>query len=197
MLCISCAGKLQAQGKPFLRLFGKKPIFDEVGFQTGFGYETASNRVPEGVYRPTYLMAHLANHFLTDSARKNAWGVPLFYAEPQINPVWVQLPDGSMQLEWEFGINNGLKHTLQIHPKAALFIFVGSGPHFFTMRTQNQQRGFIFSDCFGAGVQIWLSSKSSFNANFRIRHMSNLEIMQPNSGINTYNFHWGWSWWLD
>jgi len=184
------------QGVKFTSLFTKKPLFDEVGFTTGFGFGSNAQSLPEGTYRPIYFMGYFANHLLKPEFRNEAWGFPMFYVEPQFNLVTVQKPNGELNQEIEFGINNGFKQTFKFADFFQIFILVGSGPHFISVETTKQEKGFIFSDCFGAGGQWVFKSNLTLNLGFRLRHMSNAELFYPNGGINTYNYHFGFSYYL-
>ena len=65
---------------------------------------------------------------------------------------------------------------------------LGSGPHFITAEVSRQANGFIFSDNLALGSFVKLSEKDLFlNLQFKIRHLSNAELKNPNAGINTWN----------
>ncbi|MFN0048605.1 MAG: acyloxyacyl hydrolase [Cytophagales bacterium] len=181
------------QGVPFTSLFHKKPVFDEIGFTTGFGFGSNPSSLPEGTYRPIYFMGYFANHLLKSEFRNTAFAIPYFYVEPQFNLVYIQKPNGAIDQSFEFGINNGLKQNLRFSDFFQTFILIGTGPHFIAIDTEKQKKGFIFSNCVGAGMQFFVQKNISLICSFRIKHMSNLELFQPNSGINSYNFHLGFT----
>lgn len=181
------------QGVRFTSLFTKKPMFDEVGFSTGFGFGSNAQSLPEGTYRPIYFMGYFANHLLREEFRKTYRTLPFFYVEPQFNIANVEYPDGKLKQYYEFGINNGFKQNFKITEYLHLYILIGTGPHFISIDTEKQKKYFIFSNCMGFGMQLYLKNRISIMSSFRIKHMSNLQLFLPNSGINSYNFHFGFS----
>ncbi|MDX2189750.1 MAG: acyloxyacyl hydrolase [Bacteroidota bacterium] len=170
----------------------------EVGFISGYGYGISQNSVPEGNYQPLYFMGHFGldlNKFVKNPFFQKA--IFTLYSEPQINVVYISSWEtGNTFQEYEFGINSGFKLMYPIYKGFYIAFLGGSGPHSITTHTVRQYRGFAFSDNFGYGAYLFLNKKVSFSAMFRLRHMSNLNIFTPNSGINTYNFHFGLSWWI-
>ncbi|MBK9016863.1 MAG: acyloxyacyl hydrolase [Saprospiraceae bacterium] len=106
------------------------------------------------------------------------------YLEPQL--VWVHFSPKDKK-EWEFGSNLGLEYRLNVSDKTAIIAAIGSGPHFITVETRQQHRGFIFSDNFTAGLHQKLGdSGTNFDLKFRFRHISNLNFAKPNIGIDSW-----------
>ncbi|MDX2196447.1 MAG: acyloxyacyl hydrolase [Cytophagales bacterium] len=167
--------------------------YKEYGFNTGIGLPFSAYSVPEGSYKPIYFMLHMGAPIYHNFADINKRQIITLYSEPQINYVHFELKSGEVLHEWEFGINSGLKFIIPINNILNIYLLGGAGPHYFTATIQKQVQGFIFSDCIGHGVYINTSSHSAIHMEFRIRHMSNLDIQKPNNGINNVNFHVGWS----
>jgi hypothetical protein len=106
-----------------------------------------------------------------------------WYFEPQFNLVRTPRP-----LDIEFGANLGLRNYIRINNNFLLYQMLGSGPHFITAEVSRQANGFIFSDNLALGSFVRLSEKDLFlNLQFKIRHLSNAELKNPNAGINTWN----------
>ncbi len=106
------------------------------------------------------------------------------YLEPQL--VWVHFSPKD-KTEWEFGSNLGLEYRLNVSDKTAITAAIGSGPHFITVHTRQQKRGFIFSDNFTAGILQKLNDDGlNLDLKFRFRHISNLVFGKPNIGIDSW-----------
>ncbi|MBI5915308.1 MAG: acyloxyacyl hydrolase [Bacteroidetes bacterium] len=106
------------------------------------------------------------------------------YLEPQL--VWVHFsPKGKK--EWEFGSNLGFEYRLNVSENTALTAAIGSGPHYITVETKQQHRGFIFSDNFTAGLHQKLGGNGlNLDLKCRFRHISNLIFGEPNLGIDSW-----------
>ncbi|MFI5221634.1 MAG: acyloxyacyl hydrolase [Bacteroidia bacterium] len=167
----------------------KKPFFSEKGFIIGYGYGLSPTDIPEGNYRPVLLMAHLG---LDPFNHKDLPGIVSIFFEPQINPVLIK---NAVQENWnmEFGLNVGIQHQYRLTKRISVYELISTGPHFIGAHTITQTRGFIFSDNMGAGIYFFATEKTGLNLGFRIRHISNADILMPNHGVNTYNFYLGWS----
>lgn len=106
------------------------------------------------------------------------------YLEPQL--VWVHFSPKDKQ-EWEFGSNLGLEYRWNVSGKTALTAAIGAGPHFITVKTRQQHRGFIFSDNFTAGLHQKLGdSGMNLDLKMRFRHISNANLAKPNIGIDSW-----------
>ena len=87
----------------------------------------------------------------------------------------------------EFGTNFGLLYTPKIGQSAYLLAGITSGPHFITINTALQTRGFIFSDNFEVGIRLKMpASKWHTDLKVRFRHISNAGIQNPNGGIDNF-----------
>ena len=84
------------------------------------------------------------------------FGLPLF--------IRYSVPFGSTGLKW--------------------FVEGGVGPMYMTQPTEEQSTKFNFIDQAGTGFRYALSERLDLELGYRIRHVSNGGIHQPNSGIN-------------
>ena len=169
----------------------KRPLIREKGFIIGIGQGIDSSNVPEGYYNPIFFIGHIG----LDVSKRRAWqnpstGIFTLYLEPQINPVWIKGKDRTDKAI-EFGVNVGFKHMFRLLPKLYTFISIGVGPHFTSVHTSKQRRGFLFSDNLGTGLYYYIFKDWAIQFTFRLRHLSNGDTMKPNMGINTFNYHIG------
>jgi hypothetical protein len=162
----------------------------ENGFITGIGKGIDSLNVPEGRYTHLVFIAHLGFDILSKTKAQNHPGIFTIYAEPQVNPVFIRKGQQT-KTDLEFGVNIGFQHMYPLRKNIYPYILIGSGPHFVTVHTIKQSRGFIFSDNFGAGVYFFNKKEIALNLGFRLRHLSNANLKMPNSGINTFNYYLG------
>ncbi len=106
------------------------------------------------------------------------------YLEPQL--VWVHFSPKDKK-EWEFGANLGFEYRHNFSDKTALSAAIGSGPHYITVETKQQAKGFIFSDNFTAGLHQKLGNSGlNLDLKCRFRHISNANLEQPNKGIDSW-----------
>jgi hypothetical protein len=152
-----------------------KHFFSEKGFK--IGVSVYSITLPEGQhYKPLLLMGNLGWE-LTKKEKKGKWGIMF---EPQFNPVFL---DNKLK-ELEFGINVAIRYKYKIGENSFFYSQLGSGPHFITIATDRQAHGFIFSDNLALGISKMLANNWMLNTEFRIRHISNANVMKPNRGMN-------------
>lgn len=150
-----------------------------VGFHLGipFIHET----LKEGRKYKPYQLLFYYNFTNLLKGRKNDLFV---YLEPQL--VWVHFSPMD-DYEWEFGANLGLEYRWNVSTQTAITAAVGSGPHFITVETRQQRRGFIFSDNFTAGLHQKLgNSGMNLDLKWRFRHISNANLAKPNIGIDSW-----------
>lgn len=147
----------------------------EAGLTIGFG----NSDIREGKYEPYLLVFHLGTDlkpylYCLEGHR----GKLTIFIEPQINPV-LNLS------EYEIGMGIGLKYMYPLNDKLSLFIMASVGPHYISVETADQARGFVFADSVGAGLYCFLDHNSGFNIGYRFRHLSNAGLEYPNCGINS------------
>lgn len=139
-----------------------------------YGRSVIDEALPEGfAYNPiTRLINTPLYHF----------GAFSLYAETQFTRADNLLTGGS---EFEFGLNGGIRYQVTVNRYVEVNAAVGSGPHFISLETRLQARGFIFSDNFELGFSFYLpAARTSLNIKGRFRHISNAGLKKPNWGID-------------
>ena len=99
---------------------------------------------------------------------------------------------GDQSLHHEAGVNCWLDLSLQLTNHSTLSLDIGSGPHFITVETERQARGFAFSD----NLFFVYRSRNNYAGSeikvfFGFRHVSNASLMKPNGGIDNIIFGLG------
>jgi len=155
----------------------RESFFTEVGFITGFGYGT----VTEGDYLPVPLIVHMG----TDMKRwfpslQDNRGVLTVFLEPQVNPVF------GADSGFEAGAGLGLKYRYPLHDALSVYGLASTGILFITPNTVDQASGFNFSHAAGVGINVHIMPGAALDLGFRIRHVSNADLREPNCGIDTY-----------
>jgi hypothetical protein len=148
--------------------------FKSAGGLVGYGFGENTNTR----YQPIFFMGEFAFQF-NNKVKKDFWG---WYVEPQFNLVRTNRP-----LDFEFGTNLGIRHFTRINPGFYLYQMLGSGPHYISANVERQAKGYIFSDNLAIGAYTRIKNATFLNLQFRLRHISNANLKQPNGGINTFN----------
>lgn len=150
--------------------------FKTLGAITGFGKSVNTDTR----YQPIYFAGDFSWSFRKKPKKKVflSW-----YFEPQFNLVLTPRP-----VDIEFGANLGIRNYIRVNDGLLFYQMLGSGPHYISAIVKRQANGFIFSDNLAVGAFTRLNNKDLFlNLQFRIRHLSNAELKNPNGGINTWN----------
>lgn len=150
-----------------------------IGFHLGIPF--AHEKLSEGrAYKPYQLLFYYNfKNLLKD--RKNDLFI---YLEPQL--VWARFSPKTKK-EFEFGANLGLEYRLNLSEQTAFTAAIGSGPHYISVETKQQAKGFIFSDNFTAGLRRKLGDTGfDLDLKCRFRHVSNANLMKPNKGIDSW-----------
>ncbi len=152
----------------------------EVGVKLSFSF--INEKMPEGYYQPILLQGYFGWHLGTTKNIADKKGHFIGYLEPQLNPVFVsgQLTD------IEFGCNFGAKYDLEISKLNRMYWAIGTGPHYITVNTTMQHRGYIFSDNFVMGWQHNWGGPVYSTVQYHFRHISNASIMRPNKGLDNH-----------
>jgi hypothetical protein len=107
-----------------------------------------------------------------------------YYFEPQFNLVRTM----QQSLDYEFGLNGGIRNYIRVNPDLYFYQMLGSGPHYISAVLVKQANGFIFSDNLAIGIYKRINKNSLFlNLQFGIRHISNADLKFPNRGVNSFN----------
>ncbi len=149
----------------------------EAGMLGGFGF----GKIPEGHYEPILMAAHFGldiNRFLRIPGTHR--GRFTVFAEPRFAPV--HEPAG----DYELGLGIGIQYVYPLLRNLFFYAAVSSGPHFISVRTEQQARGFVMDSEAGGGFYIPFGRNSALNIGYRIRHLSNGGIRTPNTGINNH-----------
>lgn len=85
----------------------------------------------------------------------------------------------------ELGLALLLRYAYPLTGKLYPYIEVGSGFYYMTLSTREQSTQFNFVDQGGAGLLYFLRDDLAVSAGYRIRHVSNASIKEPNSGIDS------------
>jgi len=153
--------------------------FKAAGFLVGWG-----SSIMKGTdYKVIYLLADYSRSFKVPKKKDFfAW-----YAEPQFNLVKAgSTPDGG--LDYEFGLNLGIRNYIKINDGFYFYQMLGSGPHYISAEVGRQANGFIFSDNLALGTFLRLTKKNLFlNFAYVQRHISNAGLKAPNGGVNSYD----------
>ncbi len=165
-LLLSCCS-LSAQANQSIGIYLGIPIIHE--------------KLTEGrKYKPFQLLFYYS---FADLLKRNKNEL-VVYLEPQF--VWVHFSPKDKK-EVEFGANLGLEYRLHIAENTALTAAIGSGPHYISVETKQQAKGFIFSDNFTAGLRQRLgNSGMNLDLKCRFRHISNANLQKPNKGIDSW-----------
>ncbi|MCD6487467.1 MAG: acyloxyacyl hydrolase [Syntrophobacterales bacterium] len=150
----------------------------ESGFLIGYG----TGNVEEGKYEPVLMIWHIGFSLkeFPSEQQEDCKNIISFYIEPQINPVT------RPETDVEFGVGAGLKYMHHITNSLSAYFMASVGPHWVTVNTESQARGFVFSSTIGLGISVFVTDKSAVNLGCGARHLSNAGLEKPNGGINTY-----------
>jgi lipid A 3-O-deacylase len=153
------------------------PLITESGFITGIG----TGNIHEGHYEPVLLIWHIGmdlKRYLP--SLKEHKGTLTFYLEPQVNPVL------NPETEIEFGVGAGFQYMYPVLDRLSPYVLISTGPHYISVKTNDQASGFAFANYFGAGLYLYLTKNAALNIGYRYRHVSNANTKKPNSGIDTH-----------
>ena len=156
----------------------KQHLLAMYGIKTGFG--VLGQQLSEGgTYRPILFLVHFELNFIKKPS--NETGLLFrWYLEPQVNPVFLR----EKLSEYEFGVNAGLRLDYLFPGGWGIYAVAGVGPHYISVETERQAKGFIFSDNGGIGLYKNIFGKWNITAECRVRHISNANLQSPNDGIN-------------
>ncbi len=159
-------------------VFGQKKGLRLPQSSWSLGYGLINEVLPEGnAYKPSTI---LGNFPLWTFNRLT------IYAESQFVEAFSVV---HLKTDFEFGINAGLSYNFLQTQKVSLHAAIGSGPHFITVRTGKQAKGFIFSDNLEIGALYRLKSiDAALVFKLRYRHISNAGLNEPNGGIDNLFF---------
>ncbi len=143
--------------------------------EISFGYPIVQEQLPENYsYDPLFF----TTRFPVFNNKKRRLS---FYAEPQLA---VTTPPEAFKKAFEFGVNLGIQYPFWESDKRKFVAAIGVGPHFLSLKTDLQHRGFLFSDNVELAYYQLLNEQVGFHLKTRFRHLSNANLQQPNLGID-------------
>lgn len=154
----------------------------EVGIKLSFSFIQEKLPSDEGYYQPILLQGYFGWHLGKTENIANKNGHFIAYLEPQFNPVFIS---GQFS-DIEFGCNFGARYDLELGLNNRLFWAIGTGPHYITVETAKQHRGYIFSDNFIMGWQHRWEGQMYSTVQYHFRHISNANLMRPNQGLDNH-----------
>lgn len=157
-----------------------QPIGKEKYSEITLGYALTAEKLPEGYdYAPFFLTGRFTVHQFSTS-KKSTLNV---FVEPQLI---LNTPSSPFKKSYEFGANLGLQCFFPLSKKNGFAASIGVGPHYLSLETAMQAKGFIFSDNFEVGYYQKLKERWGFTIKPRFRHISNAGFLSPNLGIDNF-----------
>ncbi|MFK5878863.1 MAG: acyloxyacyl hydrolase [Flavobacteriaceae bacterium] len=90
----------------------------------------------------------------------------------------------------EYVLGLGFLVRYPIANKLSVSILGSIGPMYIDTETERMASGFAFSDVLSFGITYKIKTLA-FDVRYGVRHVSNAELQQPNSGYNTTNLEFG------
>lgn len=146
------------------------------------GWPVVNERLTEGVRYQPYQFLYAAPVSSWGKKTGREWEI---FLEPQLVLALFNPPG---KTNAEFGVNTGIALQQRLSDRFRLRAAIGTGPHFITVETRQQARGFIFSDNFSLGIigKPRVSDRLAGHLTARFRHISNANLFLPNKGIDTW-----------
>jgi hypothetical protein len=174
----------------------------ELGFNYGFGSELKND---DYTYSNSYYKLHL--YYTLKKTKRFKYEILLqpelnFATHQLLNPNFVQ-PDDPNYIEKrerytklkdikEYVLNIGFLMRKPIFKKASVYVLGSVGPMIIDTETERLSKGFAFSNVVALGITFKLN-KISVDVRPNFRHVSNAGLQGSNSGYNTKNIDFGFS----
>ena len=146
--------------------------------EVAIGYSMIHEKLPEGYnYTPLFITARkIVYQFL--SKKRHNFNI---FVEPQfvLNNAPANFPT-----TFEFGANLGIQYFLPLSSKNGIAFSISAGPHYLSLETEMQAKGFIFSDNFELAYYHLVGKQLGISIKPRFRHISNAGLQSPNIGID-------------
>ncbi|MBY0275167.1 acyloxyacyl hydrolase [Candidatus Binatia bacterium] len=108
---------------------------------------------------------------------------------------WVAGVTSPKQNAIEFGITPiGLKLEYDAGQQVVPYLIAGTGVMYTGLGGYQLSGPFEFASFGGAGIELFLTDQLAMSFSWRIRHISNAGIEQPNPGLNTQFVMLGFDW---
>jgi hypothetical protein len=174
----------------------------ELGFNYGFGSELKND---DYTYSNSYYKLHL--YYTLKKTKRFKYEILLqpelnFAKHQLLNPNFVQ-PDDPNYIEKrerytklkdikEYVLNIGFLMRKPIFKKASVYVLGSVGPMIIDTETERLSKGFAFSNVVALGITFKIN-KITFDIRPSFRHVSNAGLQGSNSGYNTKNIDFGFS----
>lgn len=153
----------------------KKIFFKSIDFLMGNG----GAKVKEGRYEVHYFNLQLSTEATNIFKKlKKEKGLFLLYIEPRYSS------SIKPENDYEFGLGLGIKYLKPFKEKIFYSLSYSTGPHYISLRTEDQARGFLFSHNIDLGLYFYFEKGRAFYFGYRFNHMSSANFRKPNRGIN-------------
>ncbi len=152
------------------------------------GYSVIHEKLPEGYnYTPLFVTARFPLYQFK-SKKKSFFTA---FVEPQFV---LNNPPTPFSTTFEFGANLGVNYFIPFREKNGLAFALSAGPHYLSLETSIQAKGFIFSDNIEVGYYQQLGKQFGVSLKSRFRHISNAGFLSPNIGIDNLFLMVGFTW---
>jgi hypothetical protein len=130
-------------------------------------------------YRPILVLPYY-NYYFTKPESNLRFSA---FFEGSVSPVLVNYQHSSRNdLNWEWGFNIGPSLNYRIK-EVIPYIGVAYGANYITVNTEKQANGLIFAATTFAGIKKHINNQWYGDVHFRLRHISNGGLKNPNLGI--------------
>ena len=167
-------------GVLFIFLVSFQPVFalDSIEFLSG--YLSARLEEKEDYQALPFLVSFNFDlkPFIEEKTGFNFKGEFNFSLEPFIS--YVYTPDSNV----EVGVNFLGKYVFDFWEKVKLYLKGGLGVLYMSQHTREQSTQYNFLPQAGMGFSFFINETTSFNLEYRYRHLSNASFKNPNSGID-------------
>lgn len=155
-------------------------IGKEKNSEIAIGYALTAEKLPEGYdYAPFFLTGRFPIYQFSTNKKSTL----NLFVEPQLV---LNTPSPPFKKSYEFGVNLGLQYFFPLSKKNGLAASIGVGPHYLSLETTMQAKGFIFSDNFELSYYQKIGEQWGVSIKPRFRHISNAGFLSPNLGIDNF-----------
>ncbi len=115
-----------------------------------------------------------------------------FFIKPEDSDNYIELREKFTQerIINEFALQIGALCRFNITENLSVYAILGSGPMILEKESERQAKGFSFSNSGGLGLMYKINSVF-FDIRGTLRHVSNLQLIEPNNGYNSMALEFG------